>query len=41
MRAEEWNFTPMINLHETMGPGQDQTHDPWICSQLSHSGYGP
>ena len=23
----------MINLHESMGPGWDQTRDPWICSQ--------
>ena len=23
----------MINLHESMGPGQDHTRDPWICSQ--------
>ena len=23
----------MINLHESMGPGRDRTHDPWICSQ--------
>ena len=23
----------MINLHGSMGPGQDQTRDPWICSQ--------
>ena len=23
----------MINLHESMGPGRDQTRDPWICSQ--------
>ena len=23
----------MINLHESMGPGPDQTIDPWICSQ--------
>ena len=22
----------MINLHEIMGPGQDQTRDPSICS---------
>ena len=22
----------MINLHESMGPGRDQTWDPWICS---------
>ena len=21
----------MINLHESMGPGRDQTRDPWIC----------
>ena len=23
----------MINLHESIGPGRDRTHDPWICSQ--------
>ena len=23
----------MINLHESMGPGRDQTRGPWICSQ--------
>ena len=23
----------MINLQESMGPGQDWTRDPWICSQ--------
>ena len=23
----------MINLHESMGPGWDRTHDPSICSQ--------
>ena len=23
----------MIILHESMGPGNDRTHDPWICSQ--------
>ena len=23
-----------INLHESMGPGRDQTCDPWICSQM-------
>ena len=23
----------MINLHESMGPGRDQTSDPWICRQ--------
>ena len=23
----------MINLHESMGPCRDRTHDPWICSQ--------
>ena len=23
----------MINLHESMGPSRDRTHDPWICSQ--------
>ena len=22
----------MINLHESIRPSQDQTHDPWICS---------
>ena len=26
----------MINLHESMGPGQDQTRDPWICSQARY-----
>ena len=25
----------MINLHESMGPGRDRTHDPWISSQTS------
>ena len=25
----------LINLHECMGPGQDRTQDPWICSQTS------
>ena len=24
----------MINLHESMGPGRDQTRDPWICSHI-------
>ena len=24
----------MINLHESMGPVQDRTRDPWICSQI-------
>ena len=24
----------MINLHVSMGPGWDQTRDPWICSQI-------
>ena len=24
----------MINLYESMGPGWDQTRDPWICSQI-------
>ena len=24
----------MINPHESMGPGQDRTRDPWICSQI-------
>ena len=23
----------MINLHESMGSGRDQTRDAWICSQ--------
>ena len=23
----------IINLQESMGPGSNQTHDPWICSQ--------
>ena len=23
----------MINLHKSMGPGLDRTHDPWICNQ--------
>ena len=23
----------MINLHKVMGPGRNQTRDPWICSQ--------
>ena len=23
----------MINLHENMKPGQDQTYDPLICNQ--------
>ena len=23
----------MINLHESMGPSQDRTRDPWICNQ--------
>ena len=22
----------MINFHESMGPSQDRTYDPWICS---------
>ena len=26
----------MINLHESMGPGRDQTPDPWITIPLSH-----
>ena len=25
----------MINFYESMGPGQDHTRDPWICSQIS------
>ena len=25
----------MINLNVSMGPSQDQTHYPWICSQIS------
>ena len=25
----------MINLHKSMGPGRDRTHDPWISSQTS------
>ena len=31
----------MINLHENMGSGRDQTQDPWICSQTRRvlSGY--
>ena len=24
----------LINLHESMGPGLDQTRDHWICSQM-------
>ena len=28
----------MINLHESMGPGRDRTHDPWICSQTALRG---
>ena len=32
----------MIDLHESMGPGQDQTHDPWICNQtLQTALHGP
>ena len=23
----------MIDLHKSMGPGRDDTRDPWICSQ--------
>ena len=30
------DFFFMINLLESMGPGQDQTHDPWICSQTHY-----
>ena len=26
----------MINLHESMGPGLDQTSDPWICSHACY-----
>ena len=26
-------FYFIINHHESMGPGRDQTRDPWICSQ--------
>ena len=26
----------MINLHESTGPGQNQTRDPWICSQTRY-----
>ena len=26
----------MINLHQSMGPGRDQTPDPWICSQTRY-----
>ena len=26
----------MINLHESMRPGLDQTCDPWICSQTCY-----
>ena len=32
----------MVNLHESMGPGQDRTRDPWICNQTcicSQTGY--
>ena len=32
----------MINLHESMGPGWNQTRDTWICSQTpicSQAGY--
>ena len=25
----------MINLHKSMGPGRDQTRDPWVCSQIA------
>ena len=25
----------IINLHKSMGPGQDRTRNPWICSQTS------
>ena len=25
----------MINLHESMGLGGDQTHNPWICSHCA------
>ena len=33
-KGAEWpkNYF-VINLHESMGPGRDQTHGPWICSQ--------
>ena len=24
----------MINLNESMGPGRDQTRDPWIASSM-------
>ena len=26
----------MINLHESMGPGQDQIQDPWICNRSQY-----
>ena len=26
----------MINLHKSIGPDWDQTHDPWICSQACY-----
>ena len=26
----------MIDLHGSTGPGQDQTHNPWICNWKCH-----
>ena len=26
----------IINLHKSMGPGQDRTHDPWISNQICY-----
>ena len=31
----------MIHLQHCMGPGRDQTCDPWICSQTSISSQLP
>ena len=27
----------LINLHESMGPGWDQTHNPWICNRTRYA----
>ena len=30
-----WNYF-IINLHQSMRPGRDQTRDPWICGQICY-----
>ena len=31
----------MINLHESMGPGLDRTHNPWICRHITDCAMPP